>query len=328
MSDFKFDCPKCGQAIVCDTSNAGMQIPCPVCQTPLTVPKPPAPPPPATPAGGTKLSINKAAHAPAKPAPAAGESHAPAGGWGPKAATATTFAKPRRKGTPKWVQYVLYTVIFLAAAGGGFYGYTKYAEKKAQEKAVADAAQKAAEEAAAKQAAEEAAKARARRASWKLDLADTEFPDRPASGKIHGVDFAVEEVLLQGNVLILRQQTGSARQMLIYLPIKSGDPIAGKTFEASSTNTQKSPNIVMNWKDDATGKPGTLSFNKGYGMKLQFGETNDGKIPASIYLSVPDPEQSFVAGHFDIGGRKVAGQPVMGQPPAGEMRTRKPVRPT
>ena len=74
----------------------------------------------------------------------------------------------------------------------------------------------------------------------------------------------------------------------------------------------------MNWKDDPPKLPGGQNFTKGYGMKVEFGAVTDGKLPAKIYLSVPDAEQSYVAGHFDIMAKKMAAQPVMGQPVAGD----------
>jgi hypothetical protein len=40
MSNFKFNCPGCGQKILGDTSYVGSQIPCPTCQKPMTVPRP------------------------------------------------------------------------------------------------------------------------------------------------------------------------------------------------------------------------------------------------------------------------------------------------
>ena len=42
MAEFKFSCPQCGQHIQCNTSYAGRQIDCPICQKPIVVP--PAPP--------------------------------------------------------------------------------------------------------------------------------------------------------------------------------------------------------------------------------------------------------------------------------------------
>jgi len=40
MSDFKFSCPRCDQHIACDASYFGIQINCPMCHAPITVPVP------------------------------------------------------------------------------------------------------------------------------------------------------------------------------------------------------------------------------------------------------------------------------------------------
>jgi DNA-directed RNA polymerase subunit RPC12/RpoP len=44
MSNFKFNCPSCGQKILGDTSYIGKEIPCPTCRKTLMVPKPSAAP--------------------------------------------------------------------------------------------------------------------------------------------------------------------------------------------------------------------------------------------------------------------------------------------
>jgi endogenous inhibitor of DNA gyrase (YacG/DUF329 family) len=40
MSNFKFNCPSCGQKILGDTSYVGSEIPCPTCRKTMTVPRP------------------------------------------------------------------------------------------------------------------------------------------------------------------------------------------------------------------------------------------------------------------------------------------------
>ena len=319
MSDFKFDCPSCGQNIVCDTSNAGMQIPCPVCQNVLTVPKPPAPAAPAVPAAG-KLSIRKEAHhAPAQPPP--GAANAPAKPtWGAKPDYA---AAKRPSGMPKWAVWLIVGLVALGAAGGGYVGWTKYAAKKAAEQAEAERIAQEQAETQRKAQEEAAAKARAAKAAWRLDAAQADFPDREASGKLHGVNFKVETVLFQAGVLTLRQDSGSARQFVIILPIKTGETISGKSFKVAATDTERQPQVTLNWKDEGAKVPGTANFTKGYGMRLEFGAVADGKVPGKIYLSVPDAEQSYVAGHFEIGPRKIAGQPPVAIP-QGDMRQRNP----
>jgi hypothetical protein len=52
-------------------------------------------------------------------------------------------------------------------------------------------------------------------------------------------------------------------------------------------------------------------------MKLELGQTNENTIPGKIFLALPDPEQSVVAGLFKIqppSTDPAAAQPVTVQP--------------
>jgi hypothetical protein len=335
MSDFKFPCPKCGQSILCDTINACMTIPCPACQVNLTVP----PPPPAVPAAGGKLSINKVAAHSAPPPPPPGATGAPAKpSWGAKTTGVVVPKKTSGLAITSLVCSILGLSIFgivfghsarariaknstlkgkgLATAGLvigylslaasiAWFGFAvPYFKKQAEQAA---AAQKAAEEQAeADRVAAEKAKARAEaaKAAWTLDLASVKFPARTASGKQHGVPFSAEAVILQNGYLTLRQTTGSSRQFVIAVPLKMGETLADKTFDVSTNESTNLPRVILNWKDDASKPPGTESFTKGYAMKLEFGATApDGKQPGKIYLCLPDKEQSFVAGNFELGSK-------------------------
>jgi hypothetical protein len=304
MSDFKFPCPKCGQHILCDTSNAGMQIPCPVCQTLLTVPTPP----PAAPAAPGKLSINKTArHAPPPPPGAANAPAQPA--WGTKPAPRPAAKK---KFPVKMVSTIGVVIVILAVGWFGFGApYLKQRaeeEKKKQEEAERQAVEQQ------KAAAAAAAKLKASKATWNIDLANAEFPERHASGRLHSADFTVETVIFQNGSLILRQDTGFSRQFVIGIPLKPGETIPGKSFQVTATDSNSQPRIVMNWKDETGKPPGTQSFTKGYAMKLEFGAAADGKVPGKIYLCVPDAEQSYVAGNFEIGPKTQAAA-ASGAPP-------------
>ncbi|HEX3799121.1 MAG TPA: hypothetical protein VH413_10510 [Verrucomicrobiae bacterium] len=317
MSEFKFPCPKCGQNILCDASNAGMQIACPACQTTLTVPPPP-PPPPAAPG---KLSINKAVHHKPAATPPAGGASAPQqpAAWGTK-------PPPQKKKRKFNFGPALGSIFALAVAGAiawfafGAPYFKAQAEKKKQADAEA-AAQAKAQEEAQRLAAEEAARPKA---VWKLNLAEAVIPDAPAKGKLHGVDFKAEMVLFQNDFLTLRQDSGLARQFVISVPLKSGEMLPGKSLEVYSTNTISQPRIGLNWKSDSGQPPGAQTFTKGYAMKLEFGTaTPDGSIPGKIYLALPDTEQSFVAGTFEIGSKKAAGQPGAAAAPGEPPRRRK-----
>jgi len=52
MSEFKFDCPKCGQHIQCAVHFSGRHIPCPACKVEIVVPPVPGRVMPAMPKSG------------------------------------------------------------------------------------------------------------------------------------------------------------------------------------------------------------------------------------------------------------------------------------
>ena len=296
MSDFKFACPNCGQHVVCDTSNAGMQIACPICQTLLTVPQPPPAVAPAAPTPG-RLTINKTAHqshAPTPPPP--GATNAPAKpAWGTKPATRVPL-RPKKKSPLVPIGIACGVLAALAVVWFGIVNpYLQKQEQQKKEAAEEARRQKDAADKAAREAAER------KKASWNLDLANARFPERPASGKIHGTDFTVEMAIFQGSTLILVQTNGSPRGFTLTVPLKGGETLSGKTLEVASTATNVTqPRVVMSWKDPVVTNPGIENYAKGYAMKLEFGAGAGGKIPGKIFLCVPDMQQSFVAGDFQI----------------------------
>ena len=83
-TEFKFDCPTCGQHILVATDWVGLEMSCPSCQTKITIPSPPSLQSPATtatssqPTQPTQPTIR--IELPPKPEPAAaGRSSQPAG---------------------------------------------------------------------------------------------------------------------------------------------------------------------------------------------------------------------------------------------------------
>lgn len=317
MSDFKFDCPKCGQSIVCDTSNAGMQIPCPVCQTLLTVPKPP-PSAPEVPAGGGRLTIKHTAHQTHSAPPPPGASNAPATpAWGTKPAP----PPPPKKKSP--LVPIIVVVVVIAALAGGWFGFgAPYVKAQAEKKRQAEEDARRQAEQQAKAAAEAA---KPKKANWTLDLTNAKFPDRPATGKYRGTEFTVELAVFQSGRLILLETNITPRQFAIPVPLRTGETLSGKTIEVTSTNTSIVPQITLTWKDEGSNVPSKEVFSKGYAMKLEFGTVAEGRLPGKIYLCVPDAEKSFVAGNFHIGSGQPAPAaggtaPPQATPPASRRR--------
>ena len=294
MSDFKFPCPKCGQSIVCDTSNAGMNIPCPVCKTNLTVPTAPAAAPVA--AAPTKLGVRKVEHS---PAPAATTSQPQVTSWANRPGTGATAA-PIKKSNKSLINAIINIVVIAVIGAGVWFGWAgpMLKEKAAKEQADKAEAERIVED---KKKADAAAEAERRaRAVWTLDLATAKVVEKPASGKIHGVNFSVESKLIQKGQLVLRQDNGSMRLFAFTIPMKPGEGLMGKSVVITSDETNHLPQVVMSWKDDGSKTPGIVTFKKGYAMKLEFGQPADGKLPGKIFLAVPDAEQSFVSGTFEI----------------------------
>jgi uncharacterized membrane protein YjgN (DUF898 family)/Tfp pilus assembly protein PilF len=144
------------------------------------------------------------------------------------------------------------------------------------------------------------AKPRASRVNWTMDLNNMNIPVTPASGKIHGRAFNVEKAKVENNILTLRQGKDFLpdRAVTIFMFLKKGEVLEGRTFNISTDHGFGAPHIHMKWRDGGKNSPETKVFMKKYAMRLQFKEKQNGALPGDIYLSLPDDSKSFVAGTF------------------------------
>lgn len=138
-----------------------------------------------------------------------------------------------------------------------------------------------------------------------LDIATARIPEGRANGMISGTNFVVETARLDvtGTSHLLRLTQGSAispdREILVYLRPKAGENVAGRTWTISSDMKGPTvPQVVKRWKPNPKFAPQTKPFATGYAMKLELGEMTDGEITGRIFLALPDPEKSVVAGIF------------------------------
>ena len=139
MAEFKFSCPQCGQHIQCDVGYAGTQITCPSCQKAIVVPQspysaaaapasagrpayeappPPPPPPGAVPSIGTRQSTT---------VPASGQRFT-----GAPSLTGGPPAKPKSKALRNVLVITACIVVLAGLGAGGWFGFTKLKEHKAQ----------------------------------------------------------------------------------------------------------------------------------------------------------------------------------------------------
>jgi len=136
--------------------------------------------------------------------------------------------------------------------------------------------------------------------AWNLDLTNVKIPETTASGKIHGVRFTVEKANIENGILTIRQGKDFFPDyaVLIFLFLKKGEKLAGRTFNISKDKGFGVPHIHMKYKQEGKKFPKTEMFTKKYAMRLEFGKKENGFYPGKIYLSVPDELQSYVAGTF------------------------------
>ena len=121
-----------------------------------------------------------------------------------------------------------------------------------------------------------------------------------ALGKIRGAKFKVEEAGVANGILTLRQGSDFFPDyaILIFLFLKEGEKVEGRTFNITKGQGFGSPHIHMKWKQKGQNAPKTEIFMKDYTMRLEFGKAEKGALPGKISLSLPDKDQSYVNGTF------------------------------
>src|SRR5206468_6868954 len=98
------------------------------------------------------------------------------------------------------------------------------------------------------------------------------------------------------------------QEILVYLHLKAGEKLSGHAWSISKDMKDPGlPQLVKRWKPDPKYAPQSKSFPTGYALKLELGQMSEGLIPGKIFLALPDPEQSLVAGLFKAATSLVEG---------------------
>ncbi|HLP76008.1 MAG TPA: hypothetical protein VK327_03755 [Candidatus Paceibacterota bacterium] len=139
--------------------------------------------------------------------------------------------------------------------------------------------------------------------AWRLDLADQPFPEATVSGKIHGSDFFCDRAVLQGGALTLRMGKDWPPDLglTVFLFARGAEELAGKSALVT-TNNIRSPRVALRWKEGDENE--TDVFTNGFALKIEFGNQEGNRLPGKIYICLPDPEQSYIAGTFNADIRK------------------------
>lgn len=142
-------------------------------------------------------------------------------------------------------------------------------------------------------------------AVWTLDIAQANIPSGRANGMLSGTNFVPDTARVDtvGNAQVLRllqgQATSPDREVLIYLHLKPGEKLGGQNLRVSHDMAGAGvPQVTKRWKTNPKYAPQYKSFTSGYAMRLELGQVADGSLPGKIFLALPDPTQSVVAGSF------------------------------
>lgn len=142
-------------------------------------------------------------------------------------------------------------------------------------------------------------------AVWTLDLGTAKIPQGNVNGMISGTNFVLETARVDpvGTAQVLRLVQGQIvspdREILVYLHLKPGEKLGGQSLSISREMMGSAvPQVAKRWKPNPKFAPQLKSFYNGYAMKLELGQVADNAIPGKIFLALPDPEQSVVAGEF------------------------------
>ena len=278
MSEFTFSCPRCQQDITCGAQYHGQQLQCPICQGEITAPEAEAKP-------TGSLGIKKTA----------GEKHTPIL---PRFQKQVVVQKKSGMGKGVAVTAAILLVPVILFFVARFTGLDRHlpaflgGRSPATKEPTAAVAETAA-------ATPEAPPPPPPPVVWTTNLANVVIPTNAAYGKISTNEFKYDSARVDNGSLALRQGTNSApdKELGVFFGLKVGESLSGKTIDVAP-QARVAPRVWKKWKVEGKTALQQKVYSKGYTMKLQFGEVNEGKVPGTIYLCLPDDEQSVVAGSF------------------------------
>ena len=131
---------------------------------------------------------------------------------------------------------------------------------------------------------------------WIMDLNRVRTPEHSARGKMLGAAFKVDRAtMVATGPLIMKSGKDS---LFIILPDKPGRMVEGKTYKVGPDDKDSGLGVHIHVHSIPPAK--ATAFSTGYSLRLEFDRMKDGKVPAKIYLCLPDKDKSVVAGTFSL----------------------------
>lgn len=122
------------------------------------------------------------------------------------------------------------------------------------------------------------------------------IPAQPVSGTVEKVPFTLNQAELDAGALHLRDESNDPNsEVLILLSFQSNEALNGlKRIVPGQPST---PHLHLRWKEGDSRR--SVALTGGYVMHLQFGEQKGNIIPGKIYLELPRPYGTKLAGTFE-----------------------------
>jgi len=325
MGEMSFSCPHCNTELACDEHQAGQTIQCPSCQNWLVAPSPPgaAPPPPqqrvsgGTSRPGSKRKKRRKSHPSSKGSGRAAKvikisvvvlilGVAFYFGWGLFTSWQESFNEESRKAAKDadggQLGHIadLYSVLETTDPSNYMGGYaaegdmSEFGEQGLQ----ANGEQQAAHTARMQSLP-------IVQPTWSLDVESITVPDGRACGRIAGTNFVAELARIApagaSQVLSIRQgaDVQPDQEILVYFRLSPEQEIGGQAWTISPDMKGRDvPQVAKRWRTNPNFAPKQKVYNSGYAMKLDLTLSEQGAVTGTIYVALPDEEQTVVGGTF------------------------------
>jgi hypothetical protein len=138
---------------------------------------------------------------------------------------------------------------------------------------------------------------------YQLDPANHRFPAGPPAGRLDGKPFTPNRVEFTEKSLVFRQgnEFDPDLELKVALRPDPGKPILPVTLTVKPDQKWADANLpaVTTLAKSGTGTPRNVLVPEGYALTLEAGPREQGKVRGRIYLCLPDPAKSYLAGTFE-----------------------------
>ncbi len=135
--------------------------------------------------------------------------------------------------------------------------------------------------------------------TYTLDIAQAKIPQGKVNGTVSGTNFIADLVRIEpaGTLRLIQGQALSPdTQILVYLHPKPAERTNGMSVNVAADT--RGPQVAKSWKTNPRYAPSTKQYGTGYALKLELGPLTNDTVAGRIYLALPDPEKTVVAGQF------------------------------